>query len=257
MTFNDPYVTAKVDIRNDDPPIPEILYNEGYSIDNVDATFTWTIKDPSIAEVDQYGRITGKSKGKTLLTLSVDISNAKAHIPVYIINSDADIQTKWKKMGSTDQIEEKDSIIIACPQEGKAATDVLDNMKLVGCDVTFNSDKSEITYPGSAAQFYVYSDDRSNNGYIFEVPGRENGSFLATTHEKKVSFFDTPKKGNTVWSCDYDNDQNCWDMRPAGTNVDGWFMYNRGINGFANYGSNETANMIVVSLYKLVYSINI
>ena len=257
MTFNDPYVTAKVGIRNDDPPIPEILYNEGYSIDNVDATFTWTIKDPSIAEVDQYGRVTGKSKGKTLLTLSVDISNAKAHIPVYIINSDADIETKWKKMGSTDQIEEKDSIIIACPQEGKAATDVLDNMKLVGCDVTFNSDKSEITYPGSAAQFYVYSDDRSNNGYIFEVPGRENGSFLATTHEKKVSFFDTPKKGNTVWSCDYDNDQNCWDMRPAGTNVDGWFMYNRGINGFANYGSNETANMIVVSLYKLVYTINI
>ena len=258
MTFKEPYITAKVDIKNTDTPLLDIFYNDGYNFDNVDANYTWTIKDPSIAEVDEHGKVKGLSKGKTLLTLSVDISNAKAYVPVYIINNDSDIQTKWKKMGSGDQIEEKDTIIIACPQEGAVATDTVDDRKLVGSkNVSFNVDNSEINSPGDAAQFCVYSDDRSDNGYIFEVPGRENGSFLATTNEKKVTFLKTPKKGNNVWSVDYDNKQNCWDMRPAGTNIDGWFMYNKDINGFANYQSNETQFMIVVSLYKLVYTINI
>ena len=83
-----------------------------------------------------------------------------------------------------------------------------------------------------------------------EVPEREDGKYLACTNEKKVSFFDTPKATSNLWEISYNNEQSCWDMRSA-TTIDGWMMYNRDLDRFAPYQSNETEFMVVMTLYRL------
>ena len=236
-------------------PTAEVIYKDGYSY--LDITSHWTIGDETIATVDDVtGKVKGVSKGITRLFFSIEGCDYKCSIPVYVINSQSDIVKTWKKMGSTDHIEEKDTIIIACPEKGKAATDDAAGHKLHSTSVTFSSDNETITDPGLAAKFYVYSDYKGRDGYTFEIPEREDGAFLACTNTSNVSFFDTNKSSQTVWSVNYDSSNGVWDMRPGGTVVDGWMMYNSDIDQFATYQSNPTQYMFVVSLYKLVYSIN-
>jgi len=233
-----------------------IHYADGYDNENTDAKYEWTIGDTNIATVSKYGVITGVSKGRTTLTLRIDICNTSSTIPVLVYQDESDIQKSWKRMGAGDEINEKDTLIIACPQEGKAANDVDTGHKLGSVNVTFNSDKSEITNVGSAAQFYVYSDPKGRGGYTFELPEREGGKFLGATNTANVSFFDTPKSDQTVWDVEFDTSQGVWDMRPS-TNVDGWMMYNKDLQQFANYQSNETQFMFVITLYRLTYTINV
>ena len=237
-------------------PTAEVVYKEGYSY--LDITSHWTIADTTIATVDDVtGRVTGVKKGITRLFFSIEGCDYKCSIPVYVINSQSDIVKTWKRMGSTDRIEEKDTIIIACPEKGKAATDDATGHKLHSTSVDFSGDKETITNPGLAAQFYVYSDYKGRDGYTFEIPEREDGSFLACTNTSNVSFFDTNKSSQTVWSVSYDSSNGVWDMRPGATLVDGWMMYNSDIDQFATYQSNQTEFLFVVSLYKLVTSVNI
>ncbi len=244
--------------KNDtsDTPLVDIYYADGYDWDSAEATLKWSVGDPTIASVDQYGRVKGLKKGQTTLTLEIDICKTKSSIPVYVYENESDFVASWKRLGSSDEIGEKDTLIIACPQEGKAATDDSTGHKLGSCNVTFNADKSEITNVGDAAQFYVYSDYKGRGGYTFEIPGRADGSFLAATNTANVSFFDTPKSNQTVWDVEFDNSQGVWDMRPS-TNVDGWMMYNKDLQKFANYQSNETDFMFVMTLYRLSYTLHV
>lgn len=253
--IKDEFIKVKKESTSD-TPLVDIYFAEGYDWDSADVTLEWSVGDETIASVDFAGRITGLKKGKTTLTLRIDICNTFSTIPVFVYENESDIQKSWKKIGEGDEINEKDTLIIACPQEGKAATDDDAGHKLGSCDVTFNANKSEITNAGSAAQFFVYSDYKGRGGLTFELPEREGGSFLGATNTANVSFFDTPKSDQTVWDVEFDSSQGVWDMRPS-TNVDGWMMYNKDLGKFANYQSNETAFMFVITLYRLTYTLNV
>ena len=234
-------------------PTVEILYKDGYSWDNIDS-YTWSIGNEAIASVSKItGKVTGVSKGKTTLSFSIGGCSHVSTIPVYVIDSETDIVESWKKMDGTDQIEEKDTIVIACPQKGKVANTTDTGMHLHSSNATF-SGNTITSLSADAAQFYVYSDPRGRDGYTFES---QDDKYLACTNKEKVSFFDSYHSSQTVWDVSYDSEQGIWDMRPGGTTIDAWMMYNCDTETFSTSQSSETERMLVVSLYKLVKTINI
>ena len=246
----DPSIEAKVGVRTKTPNV-EIFYTDGHSIDDFDENpLTWDTSDHSIAVSDEYGRVTAYSKGIVTLTCHSIVDNKSASVVVYCYNNESDFEKSWKRMEPTDVLTPGDQLIIACPQYNKAATDNCTGMQLHSCDVTFNSDKSVMTETNLAAKFILGTDYKGRDGYNLEIPEREDGCYLACTNEKKVSFFDTPKASSNLWEIEYNNAQNCWDMRSA-TTIDGWMMYNRDLDRFAPYESNETEFMVVMTLYRL------
>lgn len=234
----------------------DIEYAEGYDWETAGDEIEWSTSNSAIATVSSYGKVTGVSKGKVTLTAKLKVSKHKCSTTIYVIENESDITKTWKKLGSSDVINDKDTIIIACSQESKAATSVDTGHELHSVDVTLSADKSIMTDVSGAAQFYVYRDYKGRDGYNFEVLGSERSKFLGCTNTDNVSYFDTAKTTSTLWSLNYDTDNNCWDMRSA-TNVDGWMMYNKDTQRFANYQSNETQFMFVVSLYRLTYTYNV
>ena len=247
--IRDASIEAKVGVKTE-PPLVDVYYTEGHSSEEFDNPLTWDTSDHSIATSDQYGRVTATSKGIVTLTCTSVVDNKSASVKVYCYNSESDFEKSWKRMEPSDTLTPGDQLIIACPQENKAATDDCSGMKLHSCDVTFNTDKSVMTNPGEAAQFVLGTDYKGRDGYNLEVPEREDGTYLACTNEKKVSFFDTPKATSNLWEIEYNNDQSCWDMRSA-TTIDGWMMYNKNLAQFAPYQSSETEFMKVITLYRL------
>lgn len=242
-------IEAKVGVRTQ-TPLVDVFYTEGHSSEEFDNPLTWDTSDHSIATSDQYGRVTATSKGIVTLTCTSVVDNKSASVKVYCYNSESDFEKSWKRMEPSDTLTPGDQLIIACAQENKAATDDCSGMKLHSCDVTFNTDKSVMTNIGNAAQFVLGTDYKGRDGYNLEVPEREDGTYLACTNEKKVSFFDTPKATSNLWEIEYNNDQSCWDMRSA-TTIDGWMMYNKNLEQFAPYQSSETEFMKVITLYRL------
>jgi len=231
-----------------------IVYAEGYDWETAGDEIEWATGNSSIATVNENGKVVAVSKGHTTLTARLKVSHHVCSTTIYVIENDSDITKTWKKLGATDEINDNDSIIIACSQESKAATSVDTGMKLGSTSIALSPDKSTITNIGDAAEFYVYRDSKGRDGYNFEL--LSNGKYLGTSNTSKVSYFDSAKSSQTVWSVEYDTDNNCWDMRSA-TNIDGWMMYNKDLGQFATYQSNETANMFVVSLYRLTYTYNV
>lgn len=257
VLFKQSDITVAVGAKSS-TPLLDIEYSEGTTIDDVD--WEWTIKDETIGEVDAAGRVTGLNKGKTFLTFTIvskkDAKDTKTiELPVFVINDQSDLVKKWTKVTGDNFIQEKDQIIIACSQESKAViTNDNTGHVLYTTNITLNSDKSEITNIGSAEKFCVYRDWKGRDGYNFEL---ENEQFLGTSNTKNVSFFDSAKSSQTVWDVKWDSEQNCIDMRSA-TNIDGWMMYNKQIDKFTTYQSNEQdGKMYVVSLYRLDVSVNI
>ena len=234
----------------------EIDYAGEYDWESCGDEIEWSIKDNSIATINENGKVVGQKKGSTIIQAHLKNNDLYAEVKLFVINSASDIEKSWKKMGAGDQIEEKDTIIIACPQEGKAATSEYVGHKLHSTNVTFSSDKSEITNPTGAAQFYVYSDYKNRGGYNVELLDGDKGQFLHASNTENVWLYSTAKASSSRWNINWDNENSCWDMRPA-TNVDGWMMYNKDIQQFANYQSNETARMFVVTLYRLTYTFKV
>ena len=254
MFMNDAFISVKKD-KNVYATV-SIEYAAGYDWESAEDEIEWSTSNSSIATVTSIGKITGVSKGKTTLTAKLKVSKHTCSTTIYVIENDSDIVKTWKKLGSSDEINDKDTIIIGCSQEAKAATDVDTGHELHSTNITLSSDKSTITNVGEAAQFYVYRDYKGRDGYNFELLGSDRSKFLGCSNTDNVSYFDTAKSSQTVWSVEYDKDNGVWDMRST-TAVDGWMMYNKSTGRFANYQSNETDFMFVVSLYRLTYSYNV
>ena len=212
---------------------------------------TWSISDTNIATIDQYGRVTGKNSGKTTVICTSVEGSRKAYATVFVYPSGGSVTKKWKKISSNSDLSVGDQLIFACPEKGMVATEECTGMYLHSASATFSSDKTEITNISSAAKFVFGDDYKGRGGYTFEIPEREDGTYLATTKEKKVSFYDTPKVSAVLWDVSYDTDVGAWDIRSHSPNVDGWFMYNVDQSCFSTYTSNPTAYMFYMSLYKL------
>ena len=253
ISLSEHNIEIKVGKRSN-TPIVNFTYNVPESEITIDdKQVSWEIKDKSIASVDEYGRVTGIAYGKTLLTCTSLEGNRKAYATIYVYDDSHPISKKWKKITNTNDLEIGSELIIADPQTNKAATEDDTGMYLHSCNVSFNSSGTELINFEGAAQFVLGDDYRGRNGYTLEAFDRDDGSYLATTHTEKISFYDTPKVNAVLWDIFYDLTENCWDIRSA-TNVDGWLMYNVLADRFTTYTSNEqTGKMHVVSLYKLSY----
>lgn len=253
ISLSEHNIEIKVGKRSN-TPIVNFTYNVPESEITIDdKQVSWEIKDKSIASVDEYGRVTGIAYGKTLLTCTSLEGNRKAYATIYVYDDSHPISKKWKKITNTNDLEIGSELIIADPQTNKAATEDDTGMYLHSCNVSFNSSGTELINFEGAAQFVLGDDYRGRNGYTLEAFDRDDGSYLATTHTEKISFYDTPKVSAVLWDIFYDLTENCWDIRSA-TNVDGWLMYNVLADRFTTYTSNEqTGKMHVVSLYKLSY----
>ena len=253
ISLSEHNIEIKVGKRSN-TPIVNFTYNVPESEITIDdKQVSWEIKDKSIASVDEYGRVTGIAYGKTLLTCTSLEGNRKAYATIYVYDDSHPISKKWKKITNTNDLEIGSELIIADPQTNKAATEDDTGMYLHSCNVSFNSSGTELINFEGAAQFVLGDDYRGRNGYTLEAFDRDDGSYLATTHTEKISFYDTPKVSAVLWDIFYDLTENCWDIRSA-TDVDGWLMYNVLADRFTTYTSNEqTGKMHVVSLYKLSY----
>jgi len=230
-------------------PIVNFVFN--VPEEEVDKTVYWSLSNESIGTVDQYGRITAKASGKSTLICTTKEGGKKAFANVYTYPQGGSLTKKWKRIVDDLDLAPGDELIIACPQYDVAAGEDCSGMYLHPENVSYSSDKSEITNPGDAAQFILGDDYKGRDGYTLQVPEREDGTYLATTNTSKVSFFDSAKASSNLWDISYDKVENCWDIRSA-TNIDGWFMYNVSDHKFTTYKSNEVEYaMYVVSLYRL------
>ena len=234
----------------------DFVYADGYDWDNAEDELEWSTSDSSIATVSKYGVVQGVSKGQAILTAHTKVSNLTAKIKIFVIESESDIEKSWKKMTKDDHIEEKDTIIIACPQEGKAATGVDTGHKLHSTDVTFSNDKSEITDLNGAAKFYVYSDYKDRGGYNVELLDGDKGQFLHASNTANVWFFNTAKASSSRWNIYWNNSENCWDMRPA-SNVDGWMMYNSQHQKFTTYENGVSEVLHLVDIYRMTVIVSL
>ena len=238
--------------RYDDLIVSKYVWNipESEVTDELKAV-TWSISDTNIATVDQYGRVTGKNSGKTTVICTSVEGSRKAYATVFVYPSGGSVTKKWKKISSNSDLSVGDQLIFACPEKGMIATEECTGMYLHSSSATFSSDKTEITNTSSAAKFVFGDDYKGRGGYTFEIPEREDGTYLATTNQGKVSFYDTPKVSAVLWDVHYDTAVGAWDIRSHSPNVDGWFMYNVDTGGFTTYTSNPTQFMFYISIYKL------
>ena len=232
-------------------PTVIVTFHSSYNENEYSHDVTWSIKDQDIASVDQYGRVTGKKNGKTVLTCTTVEGNRQAYVTIYVYDDAHPIVKKWLKIQNNSDLELGSQLIIACHQETKAAGENDTGMYLHPENITLSSDLNEITSVGSGGRFILGDDHRGRSGYTLQIPEREDGSYLATTSTGKVSFYKTTNSSATLWDIKFDNEMNCWDIRSA-TTVDGWMMYNKTEGKFTTYESNEIEHaMYVVSLYKL------
>ena len=210
------------------------------SLDDKDVE--WSSSDASVATIDQNGRVTGIKEGHVLITCRSLHGDAEARCTVYVVNGDASYKKQWLKVEDPTALAPGDLLTIACPEEGKVATLGNVGMYLHPTAATFSSDKGEITSLPSDAGTYIL--DGNQNNWTLES---QEGMYLATTNEKKVTF--VKNKGNIHWAFTKEEDSLYMEST---SNVRGWMMYNAKSSRFATYESNVQVDMFTISLYKQV-----
>lgn len=203
---------------------------------------SWSSLDESIATVDEYGRVTGVSKGQTVVTCTSLEGSRKARCTVYVVDSTSVITKKWLRVSDPSEFKPGDIVAIACPESGVSASAEHTGMYLHPVESTFSSDGNEITSLNSLSDTYML--DKDEDGWTLEG---EEGNYLATTHTGKVTYI--YKTGNVHWDMEAVPGFACIDLRSS-SNIDGWFMYNAKAEKFTTYTSNAQIDMFVISLYR-------
>lgn len=247
ITLNPRELEVQVGKTSDSVTVKFHLKDESAPYEN---TVKWSIDNTNIASVDQYGRVTGKASGTASLKCITDDGGKVGYTKVYVYPAGGSVTKAWKRIESDSDLAPGDQLLFADPTSSKLATTDCTGMYLHTVSATFSSDKSTVSGISVAAQFILGEDYKDRGGYTLEVPEREDGTYLATTHTGKVSFYKSVNSSATLWDIAYDTSEHCWDIR-SHTTVDGWFMYNADRDLFTTYESNETTLMRVVSLYRL------
>ena len=245
ITLNPRELEVQVGKTSDSVIVNFHLKDESAPYEN---TVKWSVDNTSVASVDQYGRVSGKATGTTNLKCVTDDGGKIGYTKVYVYPQGGSVTKAWKRIESDSDLAPGDQLLFADKTSSKLATTDCAGMYLHSTSATFSGDT--VSGIGAAAQFILGEDYKDRGGYTLEVPEREDGTYLATTHTGKVSFYKSVNSSATLWDIAYDTSEHCWDIR-SHTTVDGWFMYNADRDLFTTYESNETDLMRVVSLYRL------
>ena len=129
------------------------VFPDGYS-GSTDGT--WVSQDENIASIDQYGRVTGVSKGSTYVWYALTSGIKSTKCRVYSVESVENLTKSWQKVSDVDSIKPGDEIVFGCPEFGAVASLNRKNGYLKHTSASFSSDKSQITsLSEDAGRFYV------------------------------------------------------------------------------------------------------
>lgn len=202
----------------------------------------WESLDENIATVDQYGRVTGVKKGKTVVVCTTIEGARKDRCIIYVVDSDSVITKKWYRVSDPNELNPGDIVVIGSPEGGVTATAEHTGMYLHSAVSTFSSSGDEITSLNPASDTYMLNHDEE--GWTLEG---EEGKYLATTHTGKVTYI--YKTGNIHWDILKVDGFKCIEISSTST-IEGWFMYNQKADKFTTYTSNAQIDMFVISLYR-------
>ena len=256
ISIMQPYIKANVEKQSSSATV-EFYYAEGVDETTVDKSVIWHIGSAAVARVDDYGRVTGISRGKTTLTCTSVVGNKSSTVDVYVLNKNEDFVEKLQKITNT-TINVGDDIVIAASEYNVAAGMIDTGSYLHPESITLSSDKTEITDLGNAAMFKVLDDKKGRDGLVLEVPDREGNKFLGTSNTSNVNYYASNNTTQTLWDITWDSSISSWDMRASSaTTVDGWMMYNSQHQKFTTYENGVSEVLHLVDIYRMTVIVSL
>ena len=209
----------------------------------------WFSTDSSIFEVrEETGKITPKKVGSAYIVCESVPFGIQARCLINIVNSLDDLYSyEYVKVTDFSSLLDKDTIIIASPEDGVVATSNCQGSNLHCVAATFDNNYNKITDfdEDLTETFYLGEEEKG-----FTLQARD-GKYLAGFNEKRVGFVNN--KGNIHWVFTmYENQL----YIETYNDVRGWLMYNHDLNnrdgGFTLYEREDVNQYIhMPTIYKL------
>jgi len=258
-------------IEDDDCPIQsvtlepkEVMVQVGKKSDSIIVNFTpntldldtkqgiWSVSDTSIATIDQYGRVTGVSKGKTVATFTTNVGSRRANCLVYVYNSGETVTKEYRKVDDMNSISGGDTVVFACPEAGITASKNRVDGYLSLVVSTFSGDKNKITNLGvGTAEFLV--GEGNEGGLTLEADIDGTSKYLCAKYLKNITF--VPKHGAIDWSFEHtsfeDGSSEGNYVYSVYDSIEGWLMFNAKANRFTLYDSSVQVDMFLPTIYRL------
>ena len=224
---------------------------EELTLDDKDGVFASS--DPTVAEIDNYGRLFGRSVGHCVVTFKSTVCDVSCSMLVYVHTSVSSIQREYVKVSDVDDIKVGDELVFASEDFGVAASISKKDYYIdVTNDLSFGTNKLN-SIASNVAEFLVCPGKNDDpNCFTLQI---QDGSYLAakeTDRHRSLYYFKT-QKAQVDWIIE----------RPSGYNEDFvvnydlrddyWLMFNR-INAsdirFNIYDSNEQSLMKKPTIYR-------
>ena len=258
-------------IEDDDCPIQSISLNPkeitvqvGKRTDSITVDFlpntldldtkqgVWSVADTSIATIDEYGRVTGVSKGRTVATFITNVGARRANCSVVVYNSGESVTKEYQKVDDMDSISSGDIIVFACPEKGVTATTHRTDGYLSFATSTFSGDKNKLTSLGTdTAEFFVGQGEEG--GLTLEADVDGVSKYLCAKYLKNITF--VPKHGAIDWSFEHtsfeDGSSEGNYVYSVYDSIEGWLMFNAKANRFTLYDSSVQVDMFLPTIYRL------
>ncbi len=224
---------------------------EELTLDDKDGVFASS--DSTVAEIDNYGRLFGRSVGHCVVTFKSTVYDVSCSMLVYVHSSVSAIQREYVKVSDVDDIKVGDELVFACEEFSVAASISKKDYYIdVTNDISFGTNKLN-SISSDVAQFLVCPGKNDDpNCFTLQI---QDGSYLAAkeTDRHRSLYYLKTQKAQVDWIIE----------RPSGYNEDFvvnydlrddyWLMFNK-INAsdirFNIYDSNEQSLMKKPTIYR-------
>ena len=116
---------------------------------------TWSSSDSNVATVNQYGKVTGVSKGEAYIQYTDSNKVKSGKCLVYVYENEQSITREWLRVTDVNSIKNGDQLIFACPEFKVAASLNRKDGYLKPSTVTFSSDNNKLTsFNSDVATFF-------------------------------------------------------------------------------------------------------
>lgn len=145
--------------------------------------------DESIAEISQYGVVTGKGVGQTIIKYTTNVDHLVCSMTIYVHESSEDIKREYVRVNNVNDIEIGDELIFASTDFGVAASTSVKDGYVEPASVSFSSDNTKITsYGEDVAEYYVGPSAESDEAFTLETQENEYLAGRNTTGGTKLRY---------------------------------------------------------------------